>query len=214
MKLAVPQITLLLVFAFGYMPVSAQGPDSRDQRQIERQRQENLSRHVERERRLRSPDRGSIGTTGRELWDTVFEYWNTPEGRSRYEQLQLARFNENFIKLTQLGNQDWANAIHPDRSRELEGWTDELEDVTDNMLKFLEWRYQVELLEPTASEESIQDRLGRLTPMVEQILKTSSTLSVGTIDIQGFAMMHQNLVDLRQLSRDLKRHSLIFNYHR
>ena len=82
--------------------------------------------------------------------------------------------------------------------------------ATGFMIGFLEWRYQVESLEPTASEESIQDRLGRLTPMVEQILKTASTLSVGTIDIQDFAMMNQNLVDIRQLSRDLKQYFFDF----
>ena len=51
------------------------------------------------------------------------------------------------------------------------------------MIKFLDWRYDAEALEPTTSEESIQDRLVQLTPMVEQIFKTASTLSVGSIDI-------------------------------
>ncbi len=35
-------------------------------------------------------------------------FWETPEGKARYEQVQMERFEENRTELSELGKEDWA----------------------------------------------------------------------------------------------------------
>ena len=136
-------------------------------------------------------------------------FWDTPEGKARYEQLQMEQFEENREKLFELGKEDWArqyDSMSDRRSRrDFENQTEDLERVTDDMIKFFEWRFDAERIEvEEPSEKSVRDRVVRITPMVVQILETISTLTGGGIQIDTFVEMRENLAQIHALSRILR----------
>jgi len=136
-------------------------------------------------------------------------FWDTPEGKVRYEQLQMERFEENRKELSELGKEDWASqydSMSDRRSRrDFENRTEDLEKVTDDMIKFLEWRFDAEPIEvDEPSGESVRDRVVQITPMVEQILETISTLTDGGIQIKEFVEMRENLAHIHALTRVLR----------
>ena len=137
------------------------------------------------------------------------EFWNTPEGKARYEQLQLESFEENVEELSDLGKEDWATRYDSvsDRQprRDFENRTEDLETVTEDMIKFLEWRFDAEPIEvDEPSEESVRDWVLRITPIVEQILETISTLTGGGIQIEEFVAMRENLAQIHALTQVLR----------
>ena len=136
-------------------------------------------------------------------------FWDTPEGKLRYEQLQMEQFEENKQELSELGKEDWASqydSMSDRRSRrDFENRTEDLEKVTEDMIKFFEWRFDAEPIEvDEPSEESIRSRVLRITPMVEQILKTISTLTGGGIQIEEFVAMRENLAQIHALTQVLR----------
>ena len=136
-------------------------------------------------------------------------FWNTPEGKVRYEQLQMERFEENRQELSELGKEDWASqydSLSDRRSRrDFENRTEDLEKVTDVMMKFFEWRFDAEPIEVgEPSQENVRDRVVQITPMVEQILETISTLTGGGVQIQEFVAMRENLAQINALTRVLR----------
>ena len=65
---------------------------------------------------------------GVDLPNALSDYWNTPEGKARYEQLVLERFDEKVEELSELGKEDWEVAIFPIEPhgfREPSSWLDE-----------------------------------------------------------------------------------------
>ena len=134
-------------------------------------------------------------------------FWNTPEGQARYEELQLERLEENLEELSDLGKEDWASryGLVSDRRsrRDFENRAEDLEDVTDDIIKWVEWRFSAEPIaveEP--SGESFRDGLAQLTPMVEQILETISTLTGGVaVPVDQFVEMRTKLAQIHALSR-------------
>ena len=137
------------------------------------------------------------------------DFWSTPEGKARYEQLRLEGFQKNREDLSQLGKEDWAtqyDSISDRRVRgEFEKRAEDLEKVTDDIIKFFAWRFEAEPLEvDEPSEESVRDRLVQITPMVEQILETISTLAGSGIPVQEFIQMRENLAQIHALSQVLR----------
>ena len=136
-------------------------------------------------------------------------FWDTPEGKAKYEQLRLEGFQKNIEDLSQLGKEDWAtqyDSISDRRVRgEFEKRAEDLEKVTDDIIKFFAWRFEAEPLEvDEPSEESVRDRLVQITPMVEQILETISTLAGSGIPVQEFIQMRENLAQIHALSQVLR----------
>jgi hypothetical protein len=134
-------------------------------------------------------------------------YWNTPEGRARYLQNQMESLGENLEELSDLGKEDWAtryDAVSDRRSRrDFENRAEDLEDVTDDIIKFVEWRFDAEPIEVEApSEESFRDALAQITPMVERILESFSTLTDGVaIPVGQFVEMRTKFAQIYALSR-------------
>ena len=133
-------------------------------------------------------------------------FWSTPEGRARYEQLQMERFQENVMKLSELGKEDWIGQY--DRvserqvRRDFEDRAEDLEDVTEEIIEFFEWRFDVEPLEvEEPSEDSVRSGLVELRPMVEQIVETIETFQGGGIQVEQFVEMRENLAHIYELSR-------------
>ena len=111
--------------------------------------------------------------------------------------------------MSQLGKEDWATPyglISDRRVRgEFEKRAEDLEKVTDDIIKFFTWRFEAEPLEvEEPSEESVRDRLVQITPMVEQILETVSTLAGSGIPVQEFIQMRENLAQIHALSQVLR----------
>jgi hypothetical protein len=134
-------------------------------------------------------------------------FWNTPEGRARYLQNQLESLGENLEELSDLGKDDWTtryDAVSARRSRrDFENRAENLEDVTDDIIKFVEWRFNAEPIEvEEPSEESFRDGLAQITPVVEPILESFSTLTDGAaIPIDQFVEMRTKLAQIHALSR-------------
>ena len=136
-------------------------------------------------------------------------FWDTPEGKLRYEQNQAERLAENTQQLSELGKEDWAgqyDSLSDPRTRQdFENRTEDLENVTDDMSKYFEWKFDAEAVEVDApSEESLRDQLVQITPMVEQIVATISTLASGGIQVQEFIAMRRNLAHIHTLSQVLR----------
>ncbi len=136
-------------------------------------------------------------------------FWDTPEGQARYEQLQMERFEENREELSELGKEDWVSqydSMSDRRSRrDFENRTEDLEKVTDDMIKFFEWKFDAEPIEvDEPSGESVRDQVVQITPMVEQILETISTLTGGGIQIEEFIAMRENLAQIHALTQVLR----------
>ncbi len=88
--------------------------------------------------------------------------------------------------------------------RDFENRVEDLENVTGDMIKFFEWRFDAEPIEvDEPSEESVRSRVLEITPMVEQILSTISTLTGGGIQIENFVAMRENLARIHALTRVL-----------
>jgi hypothetical protein len=135
---------------------------------------------------------------------------DTPELRAKYEQAQLKRFQQNTEKLATLGQADWVAQYDSasDRSarRKFEDMAKDLEKVSDDMIQFFEWRFEVKPVEPgDTSPESVRDRVAKIKPMVEQITGTISILAGGGIPAKEFAEMRENLARLHLLSRSLRK---------
>ncbi len=142
-------------------------------------------------------------------FNLTFNYWFTPAGRARYAQLQQERFEENVEKFSELGKEDWIGQYDSvsDRSvrREFEKRADDLENVTDDMIKFLKWKFDTEPIEVAeAAEETVRRRLVQIKPMAEQILGTILTVTDGSIPIDEFVRMQENLAEIHALSRILQ----------
>ena len=57
---------------------------------------------------------------GVDLPNALSDYWNTPEGKARYEQLVLERFDEKVEEFSELGKEDWVtqyDAVSDRRAR-------------------------------------------------------------------------------------------------
>ena len=146
---------------------------------------------------------------GIDALEEPLDYWNTPEGKIRYEELQMQRFEENRLELSELGKEDWAGQYDSmsdgGSRRDFENWTEDLENVTDKMIKFFEWRFDAEPIEVDEfSQENVRDQVLQITPMVEQILDTISTLSGGGVQIEAFVAMRENLAQTHALTRALR----------
>ncbi len=133
-------------------------------------------------------------------------FWNTPEGRARYERLQMERFGENVVKLSELGEEDWAGQYDrvSDRQvrRDLEDRVEDLEEVAGQMIEFFEWRFDVEPIEvEDPSEGDVRSGLVELSPMVKQIVETIETFQGGGIQVEEFVEMRENLAQIHALSR-------------
>ena len=133
-------------------------------------------------------------------------FWSTPEGRARYEQIQMEGFRENVVKLSELAKEDWVGQYDrvSDRQvrRDFEDLAEDLEDVTEEMIEFFEWRFDVEPLEvQEPSEDSVRSGLVELSPMVEQIVETIETFQSGGIQVEQFVEMRENLAHIYELSR-------------
>ena len=136
-------------------------------------------------------------------------FWETPEGQARYEQIQMEEFEENREELSELGKEDWISqydSMSDRRSRRnFENQTEDLEKITEDMIKFIEWRFDAEPLEIEGpAEESVRSRVMQITPMVEQILTTISTLSSSGIRIDEFVAMRENLAQIYALTQVLR----------
>jgi hypothetical protein len=137
------------------------------------------------------------------------EFWNTPEGRALYERQQLERFQENVTRLTELGAEDWVkgyDATGDRRARQTLGdRAEDLERVSREMIEFFEWRFQVEPLEAAApTGEAVREGLVNLSPMVDQILATITTLTGGGIPVKEFLEMRENLARIHAVSLTLR----------
>jgi hypothetical protein len=134
---------------------------------------------------------------------------DTAEGRAKYEQYQLGRFQQNVEKLSKLGKENWVGQYDSisDRGarRKLENMAEDLGTVSEEMIKFFEWRFQVEPLKVDESAgDSVRERVAKITPMVEQILRTVSVLTSGGIPVKDFVEMRENLARIHMLSRSLR----------
>ena len=146
---------------------------------------------------------------GVDLPNALSDYWNTPEGKARYEQLVLERFDEKVEEFSELGKEDWAtqyDAVSDRRARrEFENRVEDLEKITGDIIEFFEWRYAAEPIEVDApSAESVRDGMVEITPMVEQILEAISTLAGPGIQVQEFVEMRENLAEIHVLSRVMR----------
>ena len=137
-------------------------------------------------------------------------FWSTPEGKARLEQLQMERFRESIEELTELGEEDWTAQYDSisDRSvrRDFEDSVEDLEEVTDGLIRFFEWRFAAEPIEvEEPSLEGIRERVVEMTPMLGQILEAIDTLQGGgSIEVQQFVTMRENLAHIHTLSRILR----------
>ncbi len=136
-------------------------------------------------------------------------FWETPEGKLRYEQNQAERLAENTEQLAELGKEDWTgqyDSLSDTRTRQdFENRTEVLENVADDMSKYFEWKFDAEPVEVDApSEEGLRDQLVQITPMVEQIVETISTLASGGINVQEFVAMRRNLAYIHALAQVLR----------
>ena len=136
-------------------------------------------------------------------------YWNTEEGKARFEQLQLQRFAENVEELSEIEKEDWTaqyDSISDRRTRrDFEDRAEDLEKITDGIIKFFEWRFDAEPIEvDEPSEESLRDGVVEITPMVTQILESIETLQSGGIEVQTFVEMRENLAQIHALTRVLR----------
>ncbi len=137
-------------------------------------------------------------------------YWSTPAGKARLEQLQMERFRESIEELTELGEEDWTEQYDStsDRSvrRGFEDRVEDLEVVTDGLIKFFEWRFAAEPVEvERPSRKGIRERVVQMTPMLGQILEAIDTLrGGGSIEVQQFVTMRENLAHIHALSQILR----------
>ena len=135
---------------------------------------------------------------------------DSPELRAKYEQAQLKRLQQNTEKLTGLGKQNWLvqydSASDRSARRNLQDMAKDLEKVSEEMIEFFEWRFQVKPLEvEDVAQDSVRDRVTRITPMVEQITGTIAILGGGGIPAKEFAEMRENLARIHALSRILRK---------
>ena len=73
------------------------------------------------------------------------------------------------------------------------------------MIQYFEWNFDAEPLESEEpSEASVRDSLVEIAPMAEQMLRTITTVSDGTIQLQQFVEMQHNLAKIHNLSRILR----------
>ena len=130
--------------------------------------------------------------------------------RTGWNSFRWSVFRESIEELTELGEEDWTAQYDSisDRSvrRDFEDSVEDLEEVTDGLIRFFEWRFAAEPIEvEEPSLEGIRERVVEMTPMLGQILEAIDTLQGGgSIEVQQFVTMRENLAHIHTLSRILR----------
>ena len=129
-------------------------------------------------------------------------FWATPEGKRRYAQNQLNRFYEKVDELVELGSEDWTTLHEPSVERR----SDDLEDVSGDILKFFEWAYGGESIEANAlPDESVLERLARITTLIRGVLPAMSTMTTGAVlNSEAFLQARRDLAEIKALSRAVR----------
>ena len=168
-----------------------------------------LNESAGRRTELESLDRG-FDIEGITVRNAPPGFWETPAGKARYEQIQMENFEQDVEALSELGEEDWVDryddSVSDRRARgEFEDRVEDLEDITNDLIDFFEWRFDAEPIEvDDPSEESVRNGVVQISPLVDQILDAISTLQSGGIQVEAFVEMWENLAWIHALSRVIR----------